>query len=108
MFRSLFHRQGFTYDYVFDWNMLKFVSWSLFIHCIVFTVILHREHPVWDRRRLEGSAVTPPAWLSLWALHSRLKLASKQVQEQVEGPRLAPPDTKSLQQVLLVTLLLDS
>ncbi|XP_059475537.1 casein kinase I-like [Neocloeon triangulifer] len=24
MFRSLFHRQGFTYDYVFDWNMLKF------------------------------------------------------------------------------------
>lgn len=26
MFRSLFHRQGFTYDYVFDWNMLKFVS----------------------------------------------------------------------------------
>ncbi|XP_046389449.1 casein kinase I-like isoform X2 [Ischnura elegans] len=24
MFRTLFHRQGFTYDYVFDWNMLKF------------------------------------------------------------------------------------
>lgn len=24
LFRSLFHRQGFTYDYVFDWNMLKF------------------------------------------------------------------------------------
>lgn len=23
-FRTLFHRQGFTYDYVFDWNMLKF------------------------------------------------------------------------------------
>ena len=26
LFRNLFHRQGFTYDYVFDWNMLKFVS----------------------------------------------------------------------------------
>lgn len=26
LFRNLFHRQGFTYDYVFDWNVLKFVS----------------------------------------------------------------------------------
>ncbi|PAA70226.1 hypothetical protein BOX15_Mlig023983g1 [Macrostomum lignano] len=24
LFRNLFHREGFTYDYVFDWNMLKF------------------------------------------------------------------------------------
>ncbi|KAL5018055.1 hypothetical protein ScPMuIL_003777 [Solemya velum] len=24
LFRNLFHRQGYTYDYVFDWNMLKF------------------------------------------------------------------------------------
>ncbi|KAG7211970.1 hypothetical protein KM043_011172 [Ampulex compressa] len=24
LFRNLFHSQGFTYDYVFDWNMLKF------------------------------------------------------------------------------------
>uniref|UniRef100_A0A0R3RYM1 non-specific serine/threonine protein kinase n=1 Tax=Elaeophora elaphi TaxID=1147741 RepID=A0A0R3RYM1_9BILA len=23
IFRNLFHRQGFTYDYVFDWNLLK-------------------------------------------------------------------------------------
>lgn len=38
LFRTLFHRQGFTYDYVFDWNMLKFgmyfytfaVLWRLF------------------------------------------------------------------------------
>lgn len=28
LFRNLFHRQGFSYDYVFDWNMLKFVSWN--------------------------------------------------------------------------------
>lgn len=26
LFRTVFHREGFTYDYVFDWNMLKFVS----------------------------------------------------------------------------------
>lgn len=25
LLRNLFHRQGFTYDYVFDWNLLKFV-----------------------------------------------------------------------------------
>lgn len=24
LFRTLFHRQGFTYDFVYDWNMLKF------------------------------------------------------------------------------------
>lgn len=24
LFRTLFHRQGFTFDYVFDWNLLKF------------------------------------------------------------------------------------
>ncbi|CAF4527497.1 unnamed protein product [Rotaria sp. Silwood1] len=24
LFRNLFHRQGFTYDYIFDWNLLKF------------------------------------------------------------------------------------
>lgn len=29
LFRNLFHRQGFSYDYVFDWNMLKFVSLHL-------------------------------------------------------------------------------
>ncbi|XP_022080521.1 casein kinase I-like isoform X1 [Acanthaster planci] len=23
LFRNLFHRQGFTYDYIFDWNLLK-------------------------------------------------------------------------------------
>ena len=24
--RNLFHRQGFSYDYVFDWNILKEVG----------------------------------------------------------------------------------
>jgi hypothetical protein len=31
LLRNLFHRQGFTYDYVFDWNMLKFVSICLLL-----------------------------------------------------------------------------
>lgn len=26
LFRNLFHRQGFSYDYMFDWNNLKFAS----------------------------------------------------------------------------------
>lgn len=26
LFRNLFHREGYTYDYIFDWNLLKFVS----------------------------------------------------------------------------------
>ena len=31
LFRSLFHRQGFTYDYVFDWNMLKFGKYRVVV-----------------------------------------------------------------------------
>lgn len=34
LFRNLFHRQGFSYDYVFDWNMLKFVR--LFMCLFIF------------------------------------------------------------------------
>lgn len=26
LIRNLFHRQGFSYDYVFDWNLMKNVS----------------------------------------------------------------------------------
>ncbi len=36
LFRNLFHRQGFSYDYVFDWNMLKFVCYLnvfFFLQC---------------------------------------------------------------------------
>lgn len=39
LFRNLFHRQGFSYDYVFDWNMLKFVS-CLIIEGILFIFFL--------------------------------------------------------------------
>lgn len=51
LFRNLFHRQGFSYDYVFDWNMLKFVS--------------HLEAKAglgdWT-----GKAPTPKAKVTLW------------------------------------------
>ncbi len=43
LFRNLFHRQGFTYDYVFDWNMLKFVSYlnnNLYIVCVHLSLTL--------------------------------------------------------------------
>lgn len=37
LFRNLFHRQGFSYDYVFDWNMLKFVSYISVAQLKIFT-----------------------------------------------------------------------
>ena len=30
LIRNLFHRQGFSYDYIFDWNTLKPVGFILF------------------------------------------------------------------------------
>lgn len=40
LFRNLFHRHGYTYDYIFDWNMLKFVS-----TCVpILDIILHHHH----------------------------------------------------------------
>jgi hypothetical protein len=50
LFRNLFHRQGFTYDYVFDWNMLKFVRILLVVVWSAFLVPPHL-------RRLLGSNV---------------------------------------------------
>ena len=32
LFRNLFHRLGFTYDYVFDWNTARIVSTSSSLH----------------------------------------------------------------------------
>lgn len=40
LFRNLFHRQGFSYDYVFDWNMLKFVCYSPFPNTLEVTFAL--------------------------------------------------------------------
>ena len=33
LFRTLFHRLGYTYDYVFDWNTARIVS-----HVVVISV----------------------------------------------------------------------
>lgn len=37
LLRNLFHRQGFTYDYVFDWNLLKFVCCAPYVTDFAFT-----------------------------------------------------------------------
>ncbi|XP_050346189.1 casein kinase I isoform X1 [Nymphalis io] len=34
LFRALFHRQRFTYDFVYDWNMLKFGLPRVYVHPI--------------------------------------------------------------------------
>ena len=42
LIRNLFHRQGFSYDYVFDWNAIKEVS-SIYI-CIMFRYLYQTLH----------------------------------------------------------------
>ncbi|KAB0793448.1 hypothetical protein PPYR_13068 [Photinus pyralis] len=49
LFRTLFHKQGFTYDYVFDWNMLKFGG----------SRAGHVEDATRSGQRYESHAVTP-------------------------------------------------
>lgn len=40
LFRNLFHCQGYVYDYIFDWNLLKFVSFLEFLFCILLDLML--------------------------------------------------------------------
>lgn len=40
LFRNLFHRHGYTYDYIFDWNLLKFVRTSSFTAAVWWHLIL--------------------------------------------------------------------
>ncbi|KAL2309219.1 hypothetical protein Nmel_005404 [Mimus melanotis] len=62
LFRNLFHRQGFSYDYVFDWNMLKFwkmggsigdgapLPWGhreLYVFCLGLLLSLLPDSRVW-------------------------------------------------------------
>uniref|UniRef100_A0A8C8Z1C5 non-specific serine/threonine protein kinase n=1 Tax=Prolemur simus TaxID=1328070 RepID=A0A8C8Z1C5_PROSS len=64
LFRNLFHRQGFSYDYVFDWNMLKFGA-SRNPEDVDRE---RREHEREERMgQLRGSATRalPPGWLPL-------------------------------------------
>ena len=45
LFRNLFHCQGYVYDYIFDWNLLKFVSFPMFLYYILYygirSVLVH-------------------------------------------------------------------
>lgn len=48
LYRNLFHRQGFSYDYVFDWNMLKFVcTLKHYLHYIMQNKVLNL--PFWKK-----------------------------------------------------------
>lgn len=97
LFRNLFHRQGFSYDYVFDWNMLKFVS-----------------HPEAAARLGDwsGEALAPEAKVTLWwaglpedrrcephlepprCPHSCLVSADSLCRHGQQGPRGALPRTR--------------
>ena len=46
LFRSLFHKLGYTYDYVFDWNTTRLVSDSVHVYIFgsfkcVTSVVIH-------------------------------------------------------------------
>ena len=43
LIRNLFHRQGFSYDYVFDWNAIKEVSFSFFLFLFITNMIQIHE-----------------------------------------------------------------
>ncbi|XP_060063481.1 casein kinase I-like isoform X2 [Ylistrum balloti] len=68
LFRNLFHRQGFTYDYVFDWNMLKFGT--------------GRNSDVDDRQKVSSSARP---------LHGTAVPGGRMRGEQMPGPGTTPP-----------------
>ncbi|KAK3593299.1 hypothetical protein CHS0354_031358 [Potamilus streckersoni] len=67
LFRNLFHRQGFTYDYVFDWNMLKFGG---------------RNNDETDRNKVHSSSARP---IHGTAGQSRVRT------DQVPVPAATPP-----------------
>lgn len=54
LFRNLFHRHGYTYDYVFDWNMLKFVRSAVGYppHSLMLMGLLTQPHINLLRERL--------------------------------------------------------
>ncbi|CAG9824721.1 unnamed protein product [Phaedon cochleariae] len=94
LFRTLFHRQGFTYDYVFDWNMLKFGG-SRGSHC--------EENSVGGGGRAGGgggggarygghvaAATTPADGTPVAALQSRTRRAHDARMEMVAGNVVAP------------------
>ena len=49
LLRNLFHRQGFTYDYIFDWNMLKFVCFPSQHYSPLITNLLIKGWKSWSQ-----------------------------------------------------------
>lgn len=66
LFRNLFHRQGFSYDYVFDWNMLKFVS-------VLLPLLLLSQRPLPPHWGAEGTC----DGCGLGGVHPRQKVLRK-------------------------------
>ena len=50
LIRNLFHRKGFSYDYVFDWNTLKNVSRKDLIDVTTFTLATVHWYLQYDKR----------------------------------------------------------
>jgi hypothetical protein len=69
LFRNLFHRQGFTYDYVFDWNMLKFVSAQCPFLGPGLSVDSFLFHPLPTRVGLENSDLNYGSCFCRFVLH---------------------------------------
>lgn len=65
LFRNLFHRQGFSYDYVFDWNMLKFVSVCVCRESAGWDVDGFYGMEIWEENKKLPVICTSPQW-STW------------------------------------------
>jgi hypothetical protein len=89
IFRDLFVREGFQYDYVFDWTVYKYVCFHTSRSFLV-TFVMYADFYVWlfsSRRTLRPS----------WARHpasSRLKRMTR-TSSSSSAPALPVPDTLS-------------
>ena len=43
LFRSLFHKLGYTYDYVFDWNTARIVSCDRCYNMVIYNTLCGKK-----------------------------------------------------------------
>src|SRR4051812_37270213 len=68
LFRDLFVREGYHYDYVFDWTVVKYQVWLWLSNRILYLGVHHRHN---DLARGEGQANGGgergrPGWRQVW------------------------------------------
>jgi serine/threonine protein kinase len=84
LFRDLFVREGFQYDYVFDWTIFKYV-WFFYLICVNFRIRQRPQHKIpaksAPRTRRRKKTERPPSPI----LHPRLAL--NQIPSVPEHPR---------------------